>query len=164
MERYFRVNPMSGMYREWFKYKDSRNALRELYKKFSDANGIEAESFYATNKALHIVPKGNDNEKFGSILCQSEDGMRKFKASSKIAKGWIQALQSENLEVVPKPMPILYVRSLNGGRYRTRLFDIDDMVYCSIDGFEISEIPEGWEEMKASEFFKIIEDSKSESA
>ncbi|WFR64172.1 hypothetical protein P9222_08345 [Paenibacillus amylolyticus] len=56
-----------------------------------------------------------------------------------------------------KPYVPFYFRGFGGGRIRSRLFEIDGTVYCSLDPFE-GDPPEGFVEMKASEFFKVIED------
>lgn len=161
MERYFRLLPESELHKDWLAYKRNLDLLRELYKQFSDEQGIEADAFYMCEKELHIVPKGADEELFGNSLCRPENELRKFKAGSKVAKAWAKALDERGLKAIRKPMVILYVPMCYGGRYRTRLFDVNDTVYCSLDGLEIKEVPEGWEEMKASEFFRIIEENQS---
>ena len=53
---------------------------------------------------------------------------------------------------------------MNGiyGRHRTRLFEHKGILYGSMESDYDFEIPEEFEEIKASEFYKVIEeDSKS---
>lgn len=124
-------------------------------------NGIEANGYYAADDALYIVPSEKDAETFKSLLGATIDnGLRKFKSNTKIGKAWVKALKDAELSVARKPMVTLYFKGF-GGKFRSRLFDQDGMLYCSLDPVS-GEIPVGFTEMKASEFFKIIEESETE--
>jgi len=50
------------------------------------------------------------------------------------------------------------------GKFKTRLFDIDDVLYCSIECGNVNDIecPEGMERIKTSEFYKIVEDNSED--
>ena len=158
MERYFIVTEQSKLRKDWFAYKENREKVIELYKQYTVQAEIESREYYVSDDEIYIIPTEKDSTKFLPFLCNPiNDGLCKFKASSKIAKGWIKALKDADLKVQQKPMVILYFKSF-GGKYRSRVFDHNDVVYCSIDPYE-GESPEGFIEIKASEFFKIVEET-----
>ncbi|SDW31431.1 hypothetical protein [Paenibacillus sp. PDC88] len=160
MTGYFKVTEASSLHRDFIAYRDNAKAIRELVKDFSATHAIESTTYWPTDEALYIVPTEKDVSSHGSILCAPiESGLRKFKVNSRIGKSWLKALKDANLKVIRKPPVAFYFRSFSGGRIRSRLFSVDDQVYCSLDPFE-GDPPEGLTEMNASEFFKIIEDSE----
>lgn len=159
MERYFIVTEQSRLHKSWFAYKENREQLRKFVKDFKVANGIEADGYYADNHNFYIVPTEQDKATFGSALCSPvNDGLRKFKKSTKIGKAWLKALEDADFKIIGKPMVILYFKGLQG-RHRSRIFDQDGVLYCSLDPAE-GDTPEGFVEMKASEFFKVVEDQR----
>lgn len=164
MEKYYTVTEECQLHKEWFDFKENTSQIRELFKKFTESVGIESSEYYVTDEEIYIIPTKKDEETFGSVLCAPiNDGLRKFRTTSKVGKAWVKALKDVDLKVFHKPMVILYFRSFGGGRYRSRIFDHNDKLYCSISPAD-GEAPKGFVEMKASEFFKIIEESDRESA
>lgn len=163
MEKYYMVTEECRLHKDWFDYKENVVHVNEVYKEFRNLVGVESSKYYVTDKEIYIVPTEKDNETFGSVLCAPiNDGLRKFRATSKVGKAWVKTLKDAALEVKGRPMAILYFRTFGGGSFRSRLLEQDGKLYCSIDPAN-GEAPEGFIEIKASEFFKIIEDSESES-
>ena len=162
MERYFKVtNSVVG--REYMKHKENSRLVNELYKKFKEENGIEAKDYCPRNTWLGIVPTENDKEKFKTSLCKKEysNGLISFKKNSKINKSWVNKLIENNIEIT-NSSDIIFLSFYILGRYSSRLFDVDKEIYLSLDGDEYYiknlKLLDGMIEMKASEFFKIIED------
>jgi len=163
MERYFIVTEESELHKDWFEYKENRSRVRELIHEFNQANNIESESYFVTDTAFYIVPTDKDKENFGQVLALPiNDGLQKFKGNSKVAKAWVKTLKEAGIRIKHKPRLIFYI-SPEGGRYRSRLFEIDGIVYCSIDPCQ-EKTPHGFKEIKASEFFKVIEDAEKATA
>lgn len=159
MEKYYIVTEKSSLHKSWFDYKANVGVVNELVKGFIAENGIEASEYYVSDTEIYIVPSEKDVEMFGNSLGATLDnGLRKFKKNSKICKAWVAALNIAKLKVLRKPMVILYFRGI-GGKYRSRIFDQNGVLYCSIDPADGKE-NEGLVEIKASEFFKIIEESE----
>jgi len=158
MEKYFIVTKQSKLYDEYFYFKSNDEKIRKTSKDFMDKNHIEATKYYCTNSAFYIVPTENDLEKFNKILCKPVDNnLRAFKKTSKINKAWTSLLDEQNIIIGHKPFVQFYF-DRGYGKTRNRLFNIDDVVYCSFEGeFEVN-TPEGFVEIKASEFWKIVED------
>lgn len=158
MEKYYMVTEKSSLHKAWFDYKSNVSQVNEFVKNFISENGIETREYYVSDTEIYIVPSEKDVETFGNTLGATlENGLRKFKGNSKIGKAWVKALKDAGLEVLRKPMVILFFRS-SGGRFRSRIFDQNGVLYCSID--PAGEHEEGFVEMKASEFFKIIEETE----
>lgn len=163
MERYFIVTEESRLHADWFAYKENRRDVERNFAKVREELGIESDAFYVTNEHFYIVPTEQDKKKYASVLCAPiNDGLQKFKCNSKSGKAWVTALKDADLKVLYKPRLIFYIKN-EGGKYRSRLFDIDGVVYCSIDPCQ-KEAPKGFKEIKGSEFFKIIEEHENVTA
>lgn len=163
MEKYFLITEESQLHVDYYKYLENQKEVDRLVEAFFKEHGIEAEHYHAASDCIFIVPKESDNEKFKSVLGVAlENGLQKFKGTSKIHKAWINALKDKSLKVLNQPRVIFYLRT-GGGRFRSRLFDQDGSLYCSFEPAPL-EIPKGFIEMKASEFYKVLETDSAESA
>lgn len=163
-ERFFKVKKDNKIYNEYFEWWNNIEPTKEKWKEFKNMVGIESTCF-VPSKELYIVPTENDLIKFGRFLCKEEfkDGLRKFKKTSTIQKDW-EKFVNANIKLISKPniiMDFLFC----GGRITTRLFHYEKNVYCSVNHYEYEDnykVPEGYEEIKASEFYKIIEKIEEE--
>jgi hypothetical protein len=162
-EKFFIVTEAANMHKDYFTWKANAGYVRSLVNAFFKEQGIEAEEYHVTNDDLMIVPTAADIERFNNVLgVKFQNGLRKFNKSSKVTKAWKKKLSEASLQVLRKPQPIFYFRT-NSGRYTSRLFDIDGILYCSISNTK-GDIPEGLDEIKTSEFFKVIEDYEAKEA
>lgn len=167
MERFFIVKDQR-LIGEYEKYKEMLQAMNKCFKDFAEKHGIEAEWYYPSTRELGIVATKSDLEKFGSQIKKGTDGL--FRANSKMAKEWVTICKENNLETPRKPtwiMVHMIGESSEGfqNRFRSRMFDLDGVVYGSyqIDrDWELSNT-EAFQEMKASEFWKIVESAKERS-
>lgn len=103
-------------------------------------------------------------EKFYIVAKDSElykDYFR-WKENSKINKAWVKSLEDKEIKVRRKPMLAFYFTIY--GRHRTRLFAIGDELYCSIRSEYDYEKPEWAKEIRASEFWKTVEDYETKNA
>lgn len=159
MEKHFIVTEKAELYKDYYDYKNNFEEIRKLVDKFFNENGIETTlyGFYSDN--LCIVPKGNDLEKFGNVLGKEVgDGLMPFKGNSKIHKSWVKTLEENNIEIKRKPYVPMYFLKHGSGKMWSNLFDIDDIVYCYYKVNSDFEAPEGFIEIKASEYWTVIED------
>lgn len=160
MEKFYIVTEQSRLHKDYFEYKNNAKRIKELVNEFTDKHTIETHLYYPSNSGIAIVPTKNDKELFDKMLNKSVgEGLRFFKKNSKISKDWINLLDINNIKVINKPMVGFYIRGLLG-KHRTRLFDVEGILYCSVDT-DVQEIncPEGFTEIKASEFYKVIEEN-----
>jgi len=165
VERFFKVTAESPLYHDYMAYIRNAHEVNELVKAFMDKHGIETSLYIPYNEKLYIQPTKADTEKFDAMLCKPETGnVRAFKKNSLVGKDWITSLKERNLKILHKPFVPLYFPHRGGGHYQTRLFQIDGVVYCSIaGGFRQLDTPKGMVKIKASEFFRIIEEHEEKS-
>lgn len=163
-EKCFIVKKENHIYTDYFKWWNNQENLSNKWKQFKKLTGIESEVFVPRIE-LYIVPTENDLNKFEKMFIKKvfNDGLRKFKANSSIQKDWEKFIYN-NKVLVSKPDIIFdFIGKCISGRIRSRLFHYKDIVYCSLNGdFYSDYIPEGYEEIKKSEFYKIIETIEGE--
>lgn len=159
MEKYFIVTKDASLHDDYFAYKNNDRDISVIAKEFMEQYGIEAKQYARSSGSFYISATQNDYEKFKPMFKKDKiNGLYEFKKNSEIGKAWIELLKSKDLKVLHKPFIAFEFSKFNGGKYSTRLFDIDGVVYLSFDcGYEV-DTPDGFKEIKASEFFKIIED------
>lgn len=158
MEKYFIVNENSSLHSQYFKWKQNMHDVNEHIKAFFAKHEIEANKYAPYKNALYIEPTENDKIKFFKMLCkETKNGLCKFKDSSAIRKAWSNLIYENKLEILHKPMVGFYFSTI--GHSSSRIFDYDGVLYCSIEA-ETMGIPsndKGIIEIKASEFYKVIE-------
>jgi hypothetical protein len=105
-----------------------------------------------------IVPSKEDLQKFaGQFKADDYDGLKEFKKNSATYKAWKQFCEEEKLETPNSPWLFHYFDVY--GKVKQKLFDIDGILYCyfSSDEYDFKN-PNGFQEIKASEYHRAIED------
>ncbi len=156
MEKFFTINQGSALYNEYFKYLDDVKQNRALFNDFAKKHGIEASQFVPDKKRLCIIPTAKDEDVFRNDFTQGylEDGLRQFKTRSGIGKDWITVMG--NIKPARKPNYFGLIQVY--GRFRERLFHIGNVLYGSLSADCEFELHKCMSEIKASEFYKILED------
>lgn len=159
MEKFYIVTEKSELNKDYFDWKENLKTVNNHVKKFSKENGIESKEYYATDEMFYIVPTENDSKTFNNSFLKQEfdDGLKAFKKNSIIRKAWVKSLKEKNIKILHKSYADVYFEHCYG-KFTTRLFDVDSVVYLSINNEYELETPEGMTEIKASEFYKIVED------
>lgn len=159
MEKFFIVTEASQLHKEYFEYKENRKTVHDFVNEFTNKYGIESAEYYPSNECLMIVPTKADIKKFGNMLKKEvSNGLRPFKVNSSINKDWVNLLKERGLTIKHRPMLGLYFVEIYG-KHSSRLFDINGILYCSFENsYDKLDTPEGFTEIKASEFYKIIEE------
>lgn len=159
MEKFYIVTEKSPVYKQFKDYRENRKLVNDHYGSFKENHGIEATEYNVDNESIYIVPTNNDIVKFEKVLKQPlSNGLMGFKKNSKVGKDWVSSLKETGLKILHRPM-LGFVFRVHG-THRTRLFEHKGWVYCSCDcDCGDWETPEGMQEIKASEFYKVIEES-----
>lgn len=154
---YFRVKPGSALHKDYFKGLEGTNVAIKVFSQMREKYGIETKNVYLLKNRFRISPTQTDYDKFKDQMVKSELG--KFRQGSAINKEWVDALK--DVERMGRPQ-LFYYFDLLGHSWKERLFHKGEEIYGSVssDG-EVSK-PEFIEEMKASEFYKIIEEMDAE--
>lgn len=158
MEKFYIAEEGSKLRDNYLRYLKNQEEVNEIIKKFFKTHGITTNEYYANNSYLHIVATEEDKKKFEKQLCKPKDGLYRFRANSKINKAWMETLKQHNIKVLSRPMVPFCFDKCWGGRSSSRLFEIDGVVYCSFDASWEFTPKDKLQEIKASEFFKMIED------
>ncbi|MDD3251946.1 MAG: hypothetical protein PHV18_05230 [Lachnospiraceae bacterium] len=154
MEKYYIVTPSSPVYKQYLDYVEMSEKVNNAFKEFAEEHGIETSEYYQMVDELRICPTDTDKDKFKEFFKKHEDGW--FKKNSKIAKEWIDKCKELELKTPYKPR-IAFVISFSG-KSSSRLFMINDVLYASFCTDCDFENPDEFDEMRGSEFFKIIEE------
>ncbi len=158
MEKFYITGEGSKLRKDYLRYKDSTEELRKIINEFFKTHGIQSEKFQAGQDYLGITATKEDIEMFKAQLkIQNENGLNFFKKNSSIYKSWLLLVKQMDLKIIHKPYLFDYFKPWYG-RSSYRLFDIEGVVYCSFKTDGDFEPVDNLREIKASEFFKIIED------
>ncbi|QHI72874.1 hypothetical protein [Aminipila terrae] len=160
MDKYFEIEKGSPIYNDYFRYLEEAKKMTSIFNAFAEKHGIEASEFIPRKKKLYILPTEKDKDVFGRKFTQGygEYGEKQFKCNSDIGKDWVYTVQ--DMPIPHKPMYFTYGLHVLG-RFSSRLFNIGENLYGSLSAHECSfELLECRKEMKASEFYKILESEK----
>lgn len=158
MERYYIAEKNSSLRKDYLEWKKNERELVPFIKSLLKNHGVETEQFSAGETFLSIKATENDLLNFsGKFLKDSHEGYFTFKKSTPIMKEWIA--KESGYKTLHKPPVPWYFKNCYG-KIRTRLFDINGTVYCSIECDSDFQPCDNLTEIKGNEFFKAIEYEK----
>ena len=156
MEKFYIVTDKSSLNKDYWKYKNNIKEVNKYVKEFLAKEGINAKYYGVETERLYIIPTERDIARLaGKLTKPLDNGLRSFKTNSVIGKRWIKFVRDNNIKILYKPTVGFYFNAF--GKSASRLFDIEDILYCSYESEFDFENPCGFMEIKASEFFKAIE-------
>lgn len=161
MEQYFEITKDSKRYQQYINYQTKRKEAIEAMSKFMEEHDIPGSKFMLWEGYLWVPETSEIMEKFGKQFRDVRyKGFRAFKKNSVIGRAFAKA----NISMPQKPFVPFFFNDCSYGDFSTRLFNYKDGVYCSISAPNLPALkaPQGFVEMKASEFFKVIEEAESE--
>ncbi|CAB1251463.1 conserved protein of unknown function [Ruminococcaceae bacterium BL-6] len=162
MEKYFIVTDQNLLRKDYMNCLQNMKEVNIFAKKFMEDRGIETHKYSCDNNAFYIIPTDKDLVNYSKMLMNDiGNGLRRFKKNSKIAKAWIQTVKNNNIKILEIPyVPSCFKNTY--GHTRSNLFMIDNVVYCCFEIEHDFETPEGMTEIKASEYYRVIEDHEEE--
>lgn len=181
MEKTFKIGNNAKYYIYLEKYINNANQQKELVEEFFKKRGIEAVKYKVSgdgfvNKPfkedekediiLSIIPTTNDKHNFYKMLRKENDyGLCPLKKKSKVNKEF-QDYCIETHMIINLSEPYLrdYFESLDCGSYTRSQFKYEDIWYLKVssDYLKDNDIPEGFTEIKISEFYQMKEKFESE--
>lgn len=162
MEKFYIVTEDSELHKEYWQYRNWAEIAHKKAKEFLQSHNIETKEYGLLGQDIYIKPTKKDSSVLKNVLClpdRGEDGFCRFRNNSRIARAWNEILNQNGIKGISKPSAAMYFYS--SGRIRTRLFDIDGVLYCSYENAGEVRNPKGMIEIPASQFFKVIEDEKA---
>lgn len=181
MEKAFRIEKGSKYDTDLRKYIDNTNSQAKFVKEFFKTHNIETSRYYvgangSVNKpfeeynkdeiVLGIIATEQDKINFGKMLCkETREGMFDFRKKSKVNKEF-QDHCIENQVIINLSEPDLrdYFKSMDWKGYGRSLFKNEDIWYLKTESelLKDNDIPEGFIEIKLSEFYSIKDKMESE--
>lgn len=157
MDKYFEIKPDCALYKEYFTHEKAVEKIKAAFEQVREKFGIEATKFYLCKDRLRIEATNKGMEKFPGMMKKCNAG--EFRKNSAPSKMWVELVK--DIAHFERPELMFYF-PLIGHRWKERLFHIGDKLYCSIESDGEVSVPEFAVEMKASEFYKVIEDAERE--
>lgn len=162
MEKAFIVKPESKLYKDYFASKAEREKFKNLGNAFFDKIGYDGT--YTLSERLCVTDDNIDvQEFFKGELCKNPDkyGLYKFKAKSTTQKRWEQEVVSQIDMKVYNATRLWYFGCIYSGSYS--LWDYNGNLYGYFHSkYDNIKLTDDMEEIKMSEYYKVIEDSKDE--
>ena len=149
-EVFMTVNSDSRFYKDYFAWRHDCEQMIQIAKEFFANYGIESNEFAINKCRLTIEPTESDKKLFGGQL--RKDG-RSFNLGSEINKAWQLAMK--DFSHTEKPRMAWHMHFV--GRFRERLFHIDDVLYCRVETDGEGIVPDFCTEIKGSDFYAAIE-------
>ena len=107
---------------------------------------------------MWIDPDAEDIKNFANGFISDIPG--KFKLRNPLNKEWVSLCKENGLtENAHKPYVPFYF-TIGCFKCGWRLFDLDNVIYCTFSSEGDFNVPEGLTEIKASEFYSIMESKK----
>lgn len=152
IDHFYEVNSDSTLFCDYFKWLTDYEKMRNGVVAFKKEYGIAGDTFMIDEGKLWVDVSLNRqfSDQFGKVECQ---GHSPFKKTSSIGKAFTKA----NIKKASKPFVPFYFKN-PVGRSQTRLFDQDGKLYVQYSTeYEVEDTPKGFTPIKASEFYKVME-------
>lgn len=177
MERAFIVSEESKYSKDIDKYYEMGEHQRKFVNEFLKEKAIEAveyrvggdgivnapfDEYDKNNIKLYIIPTESDLDVFGKMMCKPDmHGIRSFKKSSKISKEFAQRCIDNQIVVnLCGPRAGEYFKSIGfyGCSYSQFLYNNKLYLKMKSDFLKVDDTPEGFTEIRLSEFYKALEE------
>lgn len=155
MEKYFIVNKESKLYSDYFAWLKDKDKVANAVKTVCEEFEIQTRQFYLVKERFEIVPTENDYAKFKGLMMKSDYGA--FKKNSPVSKRWRELIK--DIDHFKKPQ-LFYYFPLLGYSWRERLFNVEQTLYGSIESDGEIQLEDFVTEIKASEFYKVVEEMR----
>lgn len=178
MIKAFRFGKEHPYFKSVEEYNDKVEKQKEQVFGFLEEKGIEAHQYYLggsgflnqpfipENKkaiGLGIVPTEKDLKQWNNILGKAQRSqLRYLKKNSQIMRDFQEFCIDEQVIInLSGPSPRDYFKQLGYAELSYHLIPAGDYMYLKIDSVELKdEIPEGMEEIKLREFYRVWEDRR----
>lgn len=158
MEKFYiiRDTKLINDYKEW---EEDDKKICQAFVELKEEFGIESSEYYPNTLRLKLCPTNSDLEKFRNSLLSNSTEV--FKARSKENKRWLELMKEKQIKGLRKPFIKDYLSAgVIGGKMWSTLFEIEGTLYGHFKTVQEKKIlpQEGFIEIKASEYYKTIED------
>ena len=161
MEKAFKVKKDSKLYQDYFRSEAERKKFKEFGNTFFNKIGYKG----AYTLTRNLMVKNNLStlsEFFPNELCKyaNSDDLYKFKVKSKTQKRWEEEVVSQIDMEAYNAIKFWWMNCIWSGRYA--IWNYNGEVYGMLESKKDIKLTEDMEEIKMSEYYKIIEEIKNE--
>lgn len=156
MKKYYIVDKDSEVYKGCLEYEKFKENITRVFCDFADENNIKAKKFLINANRLWIVPESEDIENFDRFMSKTQYGL--FKKNSELSKKWVLKCQENNLKQ-PEELFIPFLFDAIG-KVKWSLFSVKENVYCTFESDYDFKTPKNFTEIKARDFYKIMEENE----
>lgn len=185
MERAFIATKESEYYKVLMDHKANVKKQMDFVIKYLAEIGIESTKYYMHgngvvnlpfkeweigNIRLSIIPTKKDEENFNKKLLKADKhGLRQFRKTSKICKEFARKCIDEKIIInTHEPRISDYFKSLEYGLFGASYtrFLRENVFYIKMEHerLKVDDTPEGFKEIKLSEYYKVLEEVENEKA
>lgn len=162
MVKAFKVKKNSKLYQNYFRLEAERKKFKELGDAFFDKIGYKGA--YTLTRNL-MVKNYNSTlfEFFPNELCKyaNEEGLYKFKVKSQTQKRWEQEVINQIDMKAYEALKFWWTECLLFWSGRYTIWDYKNEVYGILEAKDGIQLTEDMEEIKMSEYYKIIEEMEN---
>lgn len=158
MEKFYIALPESRLYADYSEWLVTRNESVKFIENLFEKYGLDRETkFYAGREFLAIKSDKDLDSIFPKQFKKKlyDGDYRVFKLNAPIMKEWVEKIKT--FKCLHKPFLGMYFKNCFG-KMSTRLFMHESTLYFSIECDSAFEPSDLFQEIKASEFYKVIED------
>lgn len=156
----FKVRKDSEFYKKYFEAQEEKKKFKQLAEKFLDENGFQdvKESYMSDRLMLDLSHEQREKYKNELIKDTNKYGLSCFKMTSQTQKKWKKEVWEKINSKLISNIKLWFWGIISVGKYK--LWDYNGDLYGYLLDNEKNEInlPGYMEEMKMSEYYKIIEE------
>lgn len=159
----FKIVKGSKFYNDYFNEKEERRKFHDLAKEFFKNNGFSLNGKYIQSERLHIELTDEEQEKYSSQLMKYHDnyGMCVFKKKSKIQKKWGKEVYNKVDHSKIEKIKFWWLVYISVGSYALWDYEGEIYGYLKNNNKDSINLPCHMEEIKMSEYYRVIEESES---
>lgn len=162
IEKAFRVKKDSRLYRDYFISDNEKRKFQKLGDAFFDKIGYDG-AYTLTRNLMVKNSLSTLSEYFPNELCKNANpnGLYKFKVKSPTQKRWEEEVISQIDMEAYNAIKFWWMNCIWSGRYT--IWDYNGEVYGMFEAKNDIKLTEDMEEIKMSEYYRIIEEMEDES-
>ncbi len=159
MEKYFIISPETAFYKEQVQYEEDMKKINLVFKEVADSRGINSMQYVPHHNQFAIIPVDESEEVMNQLSVKTlEKGLRFFKKNSSIGRLWTGRIAAMDIKQFYRPWLSRYISG--SGDITQIVFQHEGIMYGMLERNHAIELPVGFTEILASEFYIALEDNQ----
>lgn len=154
MKKYFKITNDEFL-KVYEKYEQDYDSFNEAFDTMQKEFELESNRFYVTVERFGIAYNDKDHKRYKDQYMKND--LEFFKKNSTISKRWLELMKEKNITTSRKPFCGNYMKTRSMGKSTYNSHRLFGEVYGFLDADYSFELGDGFEEIKASEYYALIE-------